>query len=231
MTDTNPRAVVGANNPPDPIDEATAPFADVIDEAQNWADGEPVKDDAQMKAVDALLKDIKAARKAVDTARDEVTKPLHAAWKAEIARWKPTQDDLDRLAKCLIAAVAPYKREKAAQEAEEQRKAWEAANAARRAAEEAERTANAASIAAQREIESAKQAAIDAENAAKVQAKSGTKGLRTVTEFVVISRRELALYLWVHDEEAMFAFMDERARKLSLDIPGVVEQRKEKRAF
>ena len=38
------------NNPPDPIDEALAPFGDVISEAENWLDGSPVENEAQMKA-------------------------------------------------------------------------------------------------------------------------------------------------------------------------------------
>ena len=33
---------IGHNNPPDPIDEALAPYVDAIEEAQNWLDGEPI---------------------------------------------------------------------------------------------------------------------------------------------------------------------------------------------
>ena len=32
-------ATIGHNNPPDPIDEALAPFGDVITEAEVWLDG------------------------------------------------------------------------------------------------------------------------------------------------------------------------------------------------
>ena len=105
----NKPAAIGHNNPPDPIDVALEPFDAVLIEAENWMDGATVENEAQLKATDVLLKELKAARKAVDTARDDVTKPLHEAWKAEIARWKPTQDDLDRQVKCLVAAQAPYK--------------------------------------------------------------------------------------------------------------------------
>ena len=102
-------AVIGHNMPPDPIDEALVPFGDVITEAEAWLDGQKVETEAQMTAADALLKGVKAARKAIDDARDMATKPLHEAWKSEVARWKPTQDDLDRLAKGLAALVNDFK--------------------------------------------------------------------------------------------------------------------------
>ena len=37
MKDTLPTR--NHNNPPDPIDEALAPYGDAIEEAQNWLDG------------------------------------------------------------------------------------------------------------------------------------------------------------------------------------------------
>ena len=101
---------IGHNNPPDPIDEALAPYGDAIEEAQNWLDGEPIQNEDQLKATDALLKTIKGALKDLNAARDESTKPLHEAWKAEVARWKPTQDDLDRIIKGLVACQDPFKR-------------------------------------------------------------------------------------------------------------------------
>ncbi|WP_155774110.1 hypothetical protein [Rhodovulum sp. MB263] len=105
----NPRAVIGGNAPPDPLDEALAPYGDFITEAEGWLDGTQVTTAAQMKAVDDLAKEIKAAEKAVSTARDAATKPLHAAWQAEIKRWKPTLEDLDRIKKGLAALVSAFK--------------------------------------------------------------------------------------------------------------------------
>ena len=122
MNEMNTRAVVGDNNPPDPLDEAIAPFGDAITEAENWLDGEPVTTEGQMKAVDKLAKDIRSARRALDDAKKSATAPLHDAWKAEIARWKPTEDDLDRIQKGLAALVDGYKRNLAAEKAEAKRK-------------------------------------------------------------------------------------------------------------
>ena len=82
----NKPAAIGHNNPPDPIDVALEPFDAVLIERRTGWTGRRLRMRLNSKATDVLLKELKAARKAVDTARDEVTKPLHEAWKAEIAR-------------------------------------------------------------------------------------------------------------------------------------------------
>jgi hypothetical protein len=92
----NQIAKIGDNNPPDPIDEALAPYADAIAEAENYLDGEPVQTEAQMQAVDALIKDIRSAKSDLAKAKKSATAPLHDIWKNEIARWKPTEDDVER---------------------------------------------------------------------------------------------------------------------------------------
>jgi len=80
MNDMTPTA--GHNMPPDPIDEALAPYMDAIEEAENWLDGNPVEDEAAMKAVDALIADIRKAKSDLGKAKKSSTAPLHDAWKA-----------------------------------------------------------------------------------------------------------------------------------------------------
>lgn len=201
------------NNPPDPIDEALAPFGDVISEAENWADGSPVENEGQMKAVDALIKGVKAARKAVDTARDESTRPLHQAWKAEVARWKPTEDDLDRLVKCLVAAVDGFKRKLAAEKAEAERKAREEAMAAKRAAEEAARLASEADIEAQRAAAEAQAKADDAWRHVADAAKDTVKGLRTVWRHQIEDDRAALHWIARNDKDAVAAFVADYVAK------------------
>lgn len=213
MTLDNPRATIGGNNPPDPIDEALAPWSDTLTEAEAWADGEPVQNEGQMDAVDLLLKDIKAAKKDVGAARDEATKPLHAAWKAEIARWKPTLDDLDRMSKCLVAAIDPYKRKLAEEKRAAERKAWEEAQAAKRAAEEKAAQADAANIGAQREAEEAKRAAMEAEKAAQEHKRERVKGLRTVHRYEITDHRALLHWIAANDRDAVTAFIEAYAAK------------------
>ena len=88
-------AQTGHNLPPNPIDEALAPFDAVREEAEGWLDGKPVETEGQMKAVDELIKGMKAARKAVEVAEESAAKPIYDQWKAEKAKFAPTITDLE----------------------------------------------------------------------------------------------------------------------------------------
>ena len=208
----NAPAAIGHNGF-DPIDEALAPFGDVISEAENWLDGQKVETEAQMKAADTLLKGIKAARKAVDEARDLSTKPLHDAWKGEVARWKPTQDDLDRLAKGLVALLDDFKRKLAAEKAEAARKAEAEAWEKTRAAQEAARLADAGNIEEARAAAAAMEEAEAAQKAAMAASKDTVKGLRTVTLYEITDHKALLNWIAKNDRDAITAFIEEYARK------------------
>lgn len=208
----NAPAAIGHNGF-DPIDETLAPFGDVISEAENWLDGQKVETEAQMKAADALLKGIKAARKAVDEARDLSTKPLHDAWKGEVARWKPTQDDLDRLAKGLVALLDDFKRKLAAEKAEAARKAEAEAWEKTRAAQEAARLADAGNIEEARAAAAAMEEAEAAQKAAMAAGKDTVKGLRTVTLYEITDHKALLNWIARNDRDAITAFIEEYARK------------------
>lgn len=230
MNDMNPRAVIGGNNPPDPIDTALAPFNDTLEEVANWLDGATVENDGQLAATDKLLKDLKAARKAVDTARDDCTKPLHEIWKAEVARWKPTQDDLDRQVKCLVAAQAPYK-EKLAAEKEAKRQAAEAeARAKAEEARQAHLAANAASLEEQRRADDLLKAADEAAKQAAHASKDTVKGMRTVQVYEITDHRAALNWIARNDRNAVTAFIEEYVRrnfKLRQIEGVVVDTRKE----
>lgn len=220
------------NNPPDPIDTALAPYGDDIAEAETWLDGKPIENEGQMQAVDTLRKSIRAARQAVEAAEKSACAPLHDAWKAEKARFKPTLDDLtDRLEKGLVALVDGFKRKLAAEKAEADRIARAEAAAAAAIARDAARAADATNVSTMRAAAEAQAAAEAAARRAADASRDQVKGMRTVTETVVVNDLELARWLWANDREAVLAFNAERARKLKLNIPGVVEQRSEKRAY
>lgn len=197
----------------DPIDEALAPFGDVISEAESWLDGQKVETEGQMHAADALLKGIKAARKAVDDARDASTKPLHDAWKTEVARWKPTQDDLDRLAKGLAALVNDFKVALAAEKEAARKKAEAEAWEKTRAAQEAARLADASNIEATRAAAVAIEEAEIAQAAAMAAGKDTVKGLRSVTRYEITDHRALLNWIARNDRDAITAFVEEYARK------------------
>jgi len=222
----------GHNNPPNPIDEATAPYGDAIQEAQNWLDGEPVQDESQMKAVDALTKQIKAAIKDVTAGQKSESAPHFDAHKAAIARWKPTIDDLKLLSTGLVACVAKFKQHLADQKAADRNAAWEKANAARLEAERKVREANASDIEAQREAQAAQQAAIDADNAARSQAKDTVKGMRKVHKYDIVDHKAVINFIAVNFRGDMTAFIEEwvRINHKTVDINGV-EQSIEKEAY
>lgn len=201
------------NNPPDPIDEALAPFGDFISEAENWLDGTSVENEGQMKAVDDLTKQLKAAKKAVEAAEESEAKPFYDQWKASKARFKPTLDDLDRMVKGLVAAVDVFKRklaaEKEAARKEAERQAWEAT----RAAQEAARQADVSNIEAQREAAAAIAAAEEAQRLAAAAAKDTVKGMRTVTRYEITDYRALLNWIAKNDRDAITAFIEDYARK------------------
>lgn len=204
---------IGHNNPPDPIEFVIAEYDDIITEAQNWADGEPVTDEASMKAVDEIIKGFKSYRSALTKAGKERTDPLHKAWKAEVAAVKVYTDDADMMQLALVALVAPYKEKLAEEKKAAERAAWEEANKARREAEAKAAAANVADIEAQREAMAAKQAAMDAEKAAKSQSKDKVKGLRTVTRHEITDMRDVINWIARNDKEALAQFATEYVRR------------------
>ena len=203
------------NQPPDPLDEALAPYGDYITEAELWLDSDPVTNEAQMKSVDALLKQIKAAHKEVENAQKSEAMPLHDAWKAALARYKPTLTDLERLKKGLVGIVDAYKRKLAAERAEAERKAREEADRKAREAAEAARAAQETDIEAQRAAAAAQAEAEEAQKAASKASKesSSVKGLRTVTRYEVTDHRALLHWIAANRRDDITAFIDEWARK------------------
>eukprot|EP00918_Siedleckia_nematoides_P052361 GHVU01114443.1.p1 GENE.GHVU01114443.1~~GHVU01114443.1.p1 ORF type:complete len:244 (+),score=56.90 GHVU01114443.1:1482-2213(+) len=224
MTELNPRAVMGANMPPDPLDEAIATDAEALELAEGILTGAPVTSREQMDAVDAIAKRLKAVKKAVTTAKESESKPLHDAWKQALARYKPTEDDIDRQVKGCVAMVDTFKRQLAAEKAEAERQARAEADAKAKAAHEAAMSASVSDIDAQR---AAAQAKLDAEDAAKA-ARAATKeaatikGMRTVTRYAFTEPTEAmprggmsAALNWIakNDADALAAFVDDYVRR------------------
>ncbi|MAM60831.1 hypothetical protein [Maritimibacter sp. UBA3975] len=223
MHDGNPREQIGANNPPDPIDEALAPYGDAIEEAENWLDGSPVENEDQMKAVDAIIKEIRSAKSELAKAKKSTTAPLHDAWKAEIARWKPTEDDIDRRLKGLAAIVDPFKRKLAEEKEAAKRAAYEEARRKEREAEEAARAADVSDLDAATEAARLKDEAIEAKKAASAANKDTVKGLRKVTKYAIDDHRAALHDIASNDRDAITAFIEDYVRRNHKvrDIAGV----------
>lgn len=213
MNDMNPRAVIGANLPPDPIDEITQPFDAYRQEAESWLDGEPVETEGQMKAVDALRKQMRDWRIALEAGQKAATAPLYEAYKAEGERWKPTIEDAKRIEKCLVSAVDAFKRKLAEEKAAAERAARAEAERKMREAREAAARADAANLEAQRAAADAQHEAEEAAARAKAASKETVKGLRTVTRYEITDHRSLLNWIARNDRDAVTAFIEEWARK------------------
>ena len=203
----NQLAPIGHNAPPSPIDAVISQYDGVICEAQNWADGEPVTDEAGMKAVDNVLKQFKTYRADLVKAGKEQTDPLHKAWKAEVAAVKVYTDDADMMQSALVACVAPFKARLAAEKAEADRKAQAEAWEATRKAQEAAAAANAADIDQQRAAAAAMADAEAKQRAANAAAKDTVKGMRTVTHYSIEDDRAALHWIAKNDKDAMADFI------------------------
>lgn len=209
-------AGLGHNNPPDPIDQICAAYDASRVEAENWTDGTPVENEAQMKAVDALRKSMREWRLELEKGQKSATAPLYDAYKAEGARWMPTIEDAKRIEGCLVAAVDGFKRKLAAEKAEAERQAAMEAARKRREAEEAARAANAADLDAQREAaEKLRQAEQANANlaAARKATESATKGTRAVTRYEITDHKELLHWIATNRRDDLTAFIEDWARK------------------
>jgi len=221
MTD-NTRAVIGGNSPPDPIEVVTAQYDDMISEAQNWSDGESVTDEAQMNAVDELIRGFKTYRADLTKAAKERTDPLHKAWKSEVAAVKVYTDDADLLQGTLVAAVAPFKAKLAAEKEAARKAAWQAAQDAEREANAKAAAADTANIEAQREAAQAQAAAMEARKTASAAQKDTVKGMRTVHYHDIADMRALVNWIATNDKPAMAAFAEAYAARNHKDIPDAV---------
>jgi hypothetical protein len=213
MTTTTAHHPRDHNQPPDAIDEAIAPYSDTIAEAENWLDGSPVENENQMKAVDALIADMRKCGSDLGKAKKSATAPLHDAWKAELARWKPTEDDVERIKKGLAALVDPFKRQLAAEKAEAERKAREEAERKAKEAREAALAAEAADLESQRAAAQAKEDAERAFKDAKRAEKDTVKGLRTVTKYEITDHRDALHWIARNDPDAVTAFVEDYVRR------------------
>ena len=221
MTD-NTRAVIGGNSPPDPIEVLTAQYDDIISEAQNWSDGESVTDEAQMNAVDELIRGFKTYRADLTKAAKERTDPLHQAWKSEVAAVRVYTDDADLLQRTLVAAVAPFKAKLAAEKEAARKAAWQAAQDAEREANAKAAAADTANIEAQREAAQAQAAAMEARKTASAAQKDTVKGMRTVHYHDIADMRALVNWIATNDKPAMAAFAEAYAARNHKDIPDAV---------
>jgi hypothetical protein len=101
-------ATLLSNAPPEP----SVLFAECVDdlllEARNWLDGEPITNEQQAEAVSSLLNRLRRVSKDADEARKAEKKPHDDAAKAVQAKWTPIISKADLAASTAKQALAPY---------------------------------------------------------------------------------------------------------------------------
>jgi hypothetical protein len=128
-------SVLLANAPADPAVLFAEEIDDLLLEARNYLDGEPIANDDQATAVSSLLNRLRRVSKDADAARAEEKKPHDLAAKAVQQKWKPLLDKADLAASTAKQALAPWLRAvEDRQRAEADRAAMEAARLAQEAA-------------------------------------------------------------------------------------------------
>jgi hypothetical protein len=212
MKDESNAPPMGHNGPPDPLDEALAPFGDFITEAENWLDGQKVETEGQMEAVDTLIAGIKRAKKAVEDAKEAEYRPHKDACDGVVAKYAPTIKDVDRLVKGLLGLVDGFKRQLAAAKEAERKRLEAAAWEANRAARDAAAAADATNIEAQRAADAAADEAARAMAVANAAKRDTVKGLRLTWFHEVTDTSALLRWINKNDRAALDAFCEAYAK-------------------
>jgi hypothetical protein len=230
-----------------PFDLIADHLQDLISEARNFADGEPVSSQGQADAVSALIENLRTAAKDADAERVRENEPHDKAKAAVQAKYAPLIADpknknpgkVWKAIDALKACLQPYLAKLDAEKREAERVAREAADKAAKNAADAMRAAAANDLQAR---EAAEALIADAEAAAKLaKAAAGDKahatggsramGLRSVWKAELKDAQIAAGFFWKRDPSVFNAFLqklaDEDVRSGKRSIPGfdVTEER------
>lgn len=230
----NKLAKLGDNNPPDPIAELWAKHEAIIGESEGWLDGETVKSEGAMQAVDELIKGIKAIEKEAKAEKDSEYRPHKDGCDRVVARWKSPMAELENLRTGLLAIVGPFKQKLAAEKESATRKAYEVAREKKETALKAAAAADMKNIGERREADRLAAEASEASMAAQVARDDTVKGLRQTYIPTIVDEKACINWIATNDRPAVMEFIEAYvARKTREGVRGIagVEVREEKRAF
>lgn len=212
---------IGHNNPPDRFTLFREHIEELLDEAKQFLDGEPIETDAQAEDVSRLLNMLRTAANDADEARKDEKRPHDEAAKAVQTKWKPVLEAADLAVSTAKKALAPFLQKKE----DEQRAAAEAvrmeaerqAAAARKAAE----NASPADLAAQTTVRVLQENAADLEKKAakldkgKAQARGGGRAvsLRSVWTATLINPVEALKHYRATQPELLKQWLAEQAQR------------------
>lgn len=208
-----------ANAPADPAVLFKEEVDDLLLEARNYLDGEPIANEEQANAVSSLLNRLRRVAKDADEARKAEKKPHDDAGKAVQAKWTPIIAKADLASSTAKQALAPW-----LQKIEDEQRAAAAAAAAeaeRLAAIAAEARAKSsgnleASEDAERLLKMSEAARKDAAKADKVKAhaKGGERAIGLVDVFtpVLTDPCQALKHYRAHQPDALKAWLLDQAR-------------------
>lgn len=101
-------AVLLKNTPPEPSVLFQEEIDDLMLEARNYLDGEPIANEEQAIAVSSLLSRLRRISNDADEARKLEKKPHDEAGKAVQGKWRPILDAADLAASTAKQALAPW---------------------------------------------------------------------------------------------------------------------------
>lgn len=192
MNDLNPRAFIGANNPPafnqTEVEELNTAAADFLDASAEWIDKGEITTEAEAQSLNDFISGVKKRKTATDKARKAAKKPHDDAGKAVQAAYTPIITKLETAINRTAPILTAYLQKKEAarqaelrRQEEESRRAREEAD--RKAAEAAARNDISGEIDAQAAREEAEKQVKDVARAAKEKANvsSATGGGRTAS--------------------------------------------------
>lgn len=228
---TNPREVIGANNPPlTPFEAAKKRIDDLYTECGHWLDGAVVKDEATAEVIGSLLNLIREAEKEADAARVAENVPFDTG-KAEVqARYaeligntKTMKGKTVKAAEACKAALVPWLQQKEAERQAEAKRLRDEAEEKERLAQEAIRDADRSNLeqmeAAETLIAEANKAGAVAkrvENATVTVSNQAGRaiGLRTTWVAEVTSAKLFGEYVWQHCKPDYIEFLNVMAKRL-----------------
>jgi hypothetical protein len=223
-----------------PFDLIAEHLEGLIDEARNFADGEPVSNQGQADAVSALIESLRIAAKDADAERVRENKPHDDAKAAVQAKYAPLIADpknknpgkVWKAIDALKACLQPYLAALDAEKREAERVAREAADKAAKDAADAMRAAAANDLQAREQAEALIAAAEVMQGVAKAAAGdkahatggSRAMGLRSVWKAELKDAQIAAGFFWKRDPSVFNAFLqklaDEDVRAGKRSIPG-----------
>lgn len=199
---------------------------DLNDELQVWQDGTNVEDDMALAVVEHLTSEIKSFEKRAKAAKEVEFRPHKIAADGVVARWSEILKTLAGHRAGLLAIVTNFKNQKAREQKERERAAWQAAFEAERIAKAAAAEVDMKNAAERQAADDAALQASQAREAVQEVKAEAVKGLRT-KKTVHIDDVDLFFgWMMTFRKEKIDAFLSDEAAKAVREsggatIPGV----------